>query len=543
MAIFDSRGNPISSDGAVPGMKKLAHTIKAPTTGRQATKALEKQATNIGQNFGADVRLSSPEIRNPLLNLVNFYLPYDRRTLNQWIRYYDKFQPVIGNCIDLHGEFPMSDFNFTNIDDSKVTQFYDDWKEDIDLVQWTFEISREYELIGETFTFWPWDEDTGVWDEYVVLNPDLLEIKTVNWGYGKSTVFTYDPPQELKELVKDQDPRVHQLLTDLDDVVYENLLAGKRIPIDGWNMIALMRRSSPYEARGTSPILRVLKELLYEDKIREAQYAIADQQITPVQLWKLGDPASGYMPTDQDLADFRDLLLSGAHDPLFTIVSHGAVSLDLIGYTGKLLPVIPEFEWVEQRIMIGLFTNKAMITGEGPTYSNAVVAMKALQGRYQSKRDKIAKLIKKRLLTEIAKSQKFIKRSQAELSHRVRTSKRLMVPDIEWTFKLDLTDETQKIQYLMQLREKTNLPLKTISEILDFDYETAKSALKSEEGTVFDPVYQAARAAKAEETPDAALGGAGAPLPAGGEGIGGEGEEAGLEEAGLEEVGGGEEAA
>jgi len=497
---------------------------------------LEKRANFGNATGGANVATSSPEIRNPLLNLINFYLPYDRKTLNQWIRYYDRFQPYIGNCIDIHGEFPISDFHFTGITDDQVEKFYEEQKEHANVVQFLFEASREFELIGEMYSFWRWDEDESWFEDYVMINPDLLDVQTIDWGYGRKTLYTYEPPEELKEILRNRDQRTEELLEDLDPIVYENLMAGKRIPLDEFNILSMVRKASPYESRGTSIVLRCIKELMYEDKLREAQYAIADQQITPIQIWKLGDPASGYMPTEEDLEEFRSLLLNGTHDPLFTIVSHGAINLELVGFTGKLLPVIPEYEWVAKRVLVALFTNESMVTGEGPTYSNAVIAMKVLQGRYQSKRDKLVKLIKHNIYEQLAKAHQIFESVPADYNGRIRTTRRkLLIPDIEWNFKLDLTDQAQRIQYFMQLRDASMLPMKTITEVLDLDYESVKTLLENEEGTVFDPVYQAARVAKAEagESPGGGLGAGG--LPGSEPGEGGD-----IGEADIGEAGGGE---
>lgn len=157
-------GEPSSNQNNRPSFS-LAKSATVQGAGRNASlyakRLSEKQASMAGPG-GADVRFGSPEIRNPLLNLINFYLPYDRRTLNQWIRYYDKFQPVVGNCMDLHGEFPISDFRFINLEDPQIQDFYDEFKERVSLVQWCFEVSREYELIGECFTFWRWEDRKSV---------------------------------------------------------------------------------------------------------------------------------------------------------------------------------------------------------------------------------------------------------------------------------------------------------------------------------------------------------------------------------------------
>lgn len=451
---------------------------------------------------GANVTTVGPEIRNPLLSLINFYLPYDRRTLNQWVRYYTRFDPYVGNCIDLHAEFPMSDFRFTGVSDPEVLRAYEEMKEETRLVQFGFESSREYEMLGEMFSFWNWDEDELTWKDYTILNPDLLDIVSINWGAGEAAVYTYDPPQELKDLVRNKDERVLATLQEkLDPAVYENLISGKRIPLDDFNMLSLMRKESPYDPRGTSVVLRALKDLMLKDKLREAQYAIADQQITPAQIWKLGDPANGYMPTDADLADFRTLLEAGRHDQLFTIVTHGAVQLDVVGYTGKIIDISPQMDWIAKQIMVAMFTSDAMITSEGPSYQNAVVAFKVIQGRYQTKRDKTGQAYRNKLFRPFSEARGYWERSQAELQHRVRTDKKKpIVPGMEWNFKLDLTDQTQRNQFIMQLREKNEVAMKLVCEILDLPYEVNKTALKQEEGTVFDPVYQKVREARADKS-------------------------------------------
>lgn len=493
-----------------------ANMTKQASFERQLPK-LSSYKRGVGDG-GADVRYSTPEIRSPLLNLVNFYLPYDRKTLNQWIRYYDRFQPMIGNALDMHGEFPMSDFRLIGIDDPEILDFYEEQKERANLVDYCFESSREYDLIGEVFGFWPWNDDDGMWDEYTILNPDLLDFEEVNWGSERKMIYSYEPPQELKQLVNNQSDRVRDALDTIDPAVLEAVMNNQKIPLDDKNVTAMIRRASPYDHRGTSIILRCIKELLYEDKLREAQYAIADHHITPVQLWKLGDVASGYMPTDDDINNFRALLQAGAHDPLFTIVSHSAVSLDLIGYTGQLLPVIPEFEWVEQRILTALYTNKSMTSGEGPAVSTgAVVALKVIQGRYQTKRSKIARLLRRKIYEPLAYEHEFYDITPAELSHRIRRSKKdrkLLVPEIEYEFKLDLTDENQRTQFLMQLRQTFDLPMRTMCEVLDLDYDKVKEYYKEEEGTVFDPIYREARKAQAQQVAEGGggLGGVGGEL-------------------------------
>lgn len=532
---------------AVPRFDRVLPTvgIEARLSGRGGV-GTPKVAFGAGGSGPADITSSGPEVRNPLLSLINFQLPYDRKTLNQWIRYYYKFDPYVRNCTNLNGQFPISDFHFSGTSDAKVLQEFDDLKERCGMLRHAYESSGEEELIGEVFTFWRWDDDEKTWVDYTIMNPDRLDVEEIDWGSNMEAFYSLDPPEGLKNLTKSSNPHVQEMLSQLDPEVLEAVATNTRIPLDSWNVMALVHKDSPYESRGTSPILPAIKALLYKDKLLEAQTAVADQQITPVQLWKIGDVANGYMPNDEQLAKFRALLEGGKHDYNFAIVTHAAVDLELVGFTGKLLPILPELEWCAKQVMIALFTNEATVTGAGPSFGAAIVPFKILQGRYQSKRDRMVELYRRKLLKPFAEHREIFVSTPADANGRIRTSKRVpLVPKIDWNFKLDLTDSAQKMQYAMQLREKSALPMRVICEMLNLDYETTRKALKDEEGSVFDVVYQQARQKRGEVAATAAGagggGGGGGPSPAGAESapeaeIGAEGEAGADEGGGTEEV-------
>jgi intein/homing endonuclease len=112
-----------------------------------------------------------------------------------------------------------------------------------------------------------------------------------------------------------------------------------------------------------------LKDLLYEDKLREAQYAIADRHVLPKEIWKIGNEK--FLPNKSKMKAFRDLIRDAEDQPKFTLVTHYAVNYEIQGATGKFPQLNTEFEWVENRILTALFTNKSLTHGEGPTYANA----------------------------------------------------------------------------------------------------------------------------------------------------------------------------
>lgn len=437
-----------------------------------------------------DNALTSPEVRNPLLNIINFFLPYNYRVLAQWIRYYDKFHPMVGNCIDLHGAFPISKFDLKlEQEDKKVLSVYEACVDEIDLFNRLLEMSREYELLGEVFPYSHWNQEKGYFDALILLNPDFIHVDMHPLAFGKDPIIKLEPDELLKSIATSNNPEDVEIRNEMDPMVIAAVLTQQNIRLDPFSVCQIARKSSPYEPRGTSIILRCLKDLLYEDKLREAQFAVADGMITPKTIWKLGDPQNNYMPNEQELADFRQLLQAQAHDPLASIITHYGLSVDIVGYTGRILPIVPEFEFVENRILTALYTNKALTHGEGPTYANASIAMEALQGRYMAKREKLEEFARKKIFEKVALLNEFYEPlTQAQVAHGIRPSKserKLNIPTFEWKQKLKLVEDMAKKQLIIALRNTAGygvpgVSLKRIHDLLEIDHEEEINAIREE---------------------------------------------------------------
>jgi hypothetical protein len=192
------------------------------------------------------------------------------------------------------------------------------------------------------------------------------------------------------------------------------------------------------------------------------------------------------------------------------------LEVDYVGYTGKILPVVPEFQFVEDRILTALYTNKALTHGEGPTYANASIAMEALQGRYLAKREKLEEFVKKKIFTKIAIQNGFFKplpqaatngtgpyigRSHSEKDRQPN------VPSLEWKQKLQLVEDTGKKQMIIALRNTVGygvpgVSLKRIHEMLGISHDEEMKTLK-EEGKVIKELQAAYGVGSIVATPGA----------------------------------------
>ena len=58
-----------------------------------------------------NVRMGNPSFYHPFFQNMNIMLPRDRRERNEWCRHFYRTEPIIATSLDLHTEFPISDFS------------------------------------------------------------------------------------------------------------------------------------------------------------------------------------------------------------------------------------------------------------------------------------------------------------------------------------------------------------------------------------------------------------------------------------------------
>lgn len=428
----------------------------------------------------------------------------------QWCRFYDTFHPLVGNAMDLHTQMPLSRFVLKGIKDKKVLRFFEQTLEQMDAFMLMYSQLREYWLIGENFTYLNWDEDMGTFTDGELLMPEYIEVRGHPFVRGEtegSYAYFLIPDEGIRAFINSPDESCQELKGKVPMEIRQAVEEEKNIRISNFNLMVLMRKQARYNPRGTSIILRCLKDLLYEDKLREAQYAIADRHVLPKEIWKIGNEK--FLPNKTKMKAFRNLIRDAEDQPKFTLVTHYAVNYEIQGATGKFPQLTTEFEWVENRILTALFTNKALTHGEGPTYANASIATRAMMMRYIPVRSQLEDVWKSKVFLPIAIEHGFYKTTEAELSHRVRTRKserELTIPEFDWRWKSNLLDDQNVRDMIKGMVAEGQLPMKTLIDMLGMDYDSILEWRKREEGTVFDPLYAELRKAAQKEGMDVTKG-------------------------------------
>jgi len=526
--ILDSSGNPISiTTRSVQG--GMRSDSLAPAEGYHQGKTMlsklrgmsAKEVQGSYAKLGADIEAANPSIRSPLLNQSNFYMPESdastgepNRLLNQWIAYYVKWNPLVGNILDLHSELPLSRFALRGIDDPQILQFYEEMVESAELHLKMVEMLKNYFTFGEVFPYAFWSDKYNSFTDLTFLDSNFVYVKGHYLLHSEEgddvQFFELEPDPMLQNIVKSDDYVTGLLRNSLDPEFVAAVRQNKRLMLSNFSTSMMAHKTQYSDLRGTSIVLRCLKRLLYQDKLYEAQYSIADSHINPKWIWKLGQAGDlatgGYMPTEEDLDSFRELLIQANNDPIFTIITHYAVNVEAVGLAGKILPIQPELKQIEDDVLTALFANKAVTTGQGPNFATASVAFRAMMSRYIPIRAKVDRFLYHKIFAPVAYANKFYKRKQCDITNAVRTgddeSNQLIIPQIDWRSKTNLLDDGSVKSIISGAVNTGRLPVKLLVEALDLDYEEVQNYLWNEQGSIFDPIAIESRKALSKSQTD-----------------------------------------
>ena len=247
------------------------------------------------------------------------------------------------NKIACHNsEFPCSNIEL-ECADASVKDFYEGLIKRIKLEESLPQILREYYGKGDAFVMCNLDcEECGgsgvdqggkecdhkgaTWRGISVLNPEEVEVSPFSNIMPEPPIYLL-PNADLKRLVQTGQPK--DIFQALPQQTREAVRKGLPILMDPLTITHLKHGSSSYQTYGQSIIRRLFPTLVYKDKLRQAQYLIAERHIVPIKIVKIGSeqrPAS-----QEDINDVQERLAEVANDPLLTLVTHHAFDYEWVG--------------------------------------------------------------------------------------------------------------------------------------------------------------------------------------------------------------------
>lgn len=336
-----------------------------------------------------------------------------------------------------------------------------------------------------------WDAARRTWRRFTLLNPAIVDYKE-DMVTGHATIELI-PTNEMKKVVKDA---IIQGRRDIDPLLLDAIENNKKLPLDtegipenvftGQEYIPpkvfmFQRKTDPASERGTSMIQCLFQDLIYQDQIRMAQFAVAQKTQLPIELWTVGhignDDASSMLPGPELLEEVRQMITQATQQPPFSIVYGPYLKYEALGVSGKLLDIYNDLGYVENQILVGLNVNKAVILGEGPSVQGKAISLNRLVRFYQVTRDLFSNWFKRNILLPIAKA-----------NHLVDENGQYIVPNIVWELSLQPEQDKERFDLFYKMWKDGLISTMTLFEHCPekVDYNLEMKRLVEERGSIFD---------------------------------------------------------
>jgi len=203
-----------------------------------------------------------------------------------------------------------------------------------------------------------------------------------------------------------------------------------------------------------------------------SKFAQADGMINPVTLIKVGGNTEGeYRATQEDLEFYRQMFEEAQYDKDAKIITHAGVTVERVGFSGQVLDIASDLEFITKNIYTGLMVPPAVIDTESAVYSSASIGLEVLRQRYFNFRNMIARWLINKIFAPISEIQGFYEYRNKE--------KHLIVPEIEWN-QMNLYDLQDYISNITGMVSAGQASVQSLYKSLGISYEDEKIKMRRE---------------------------------------------------------------
>ncbi len=340
-----------------------------------------KKDTGLTVNAGFDIRAGNTVQLMPFFHTPGnaqdaYNLPKTYVEQIRWSRLMYNLNPYIGAITDLKAYYALSGFKVTTPEPA-VTEFYSQvaFNRRFNLYEFLLRMSLNYHKYGEAIAWgarkqdgvWPkTGQPRWVWDYFILLEPELVEVKKDLVGNGEPRYFLR-PSRDMEELVdkiESGDGEYKDYGQKIPEAIRERIKKKELIQIDDNTISSVRHLTDASATRGTPPYQRLFTTFILEDFTRLAQAAQANRYHFPVELWTLGDLDKNILPTTADLEMLRSVVTDAIQQPPASLFLPPIVKYEALGVSGKTFPFADDYQYIWQQYMVGLGVSANLILGE-----------------------------------------------------------------------------------------------------------------------------------------------------------------------------------
>lgn len=368
--------------------------------------------------------------------IIEQFMPVDPRRLHRiWRRIYLQ-DPVAGPIAELFKELPWSDFQLTGIDDKNILQFYTDALNALNITSILPELSAEFITMGKVIGHLHMDERKGYYSKLIVHDPDWIKVSPIPIP-GFQPKLDIIPTSSMRKWVMSNDPRDLEAQEEIRELV-DLIKNGKEIPLPPEQSFYIPRKTSPYDVIGASAYTRIIMFVAYEKALVNGTIAAAKRRMSRIRHISVG--LEDWEPSPQELDGISGLFMQADEDPVGAIVvtRTGVAANEIGGGTPQdIVKISDEWSFLQTGKLNSMGVSESFLTGTA-SYNTLEQQMSIFLEKVRAHRNFFTYyLLIDRILKPLAQKNQFVKRTTAELNHRVRvgrseTSENLLLPDFKW---------------------------------------------------------------------------------------------------------------
>lgn len=413
--------------------------------------------------------------------------PVHRILANRYWRMFYKLDPVIGNCIEMYGDLPWSNFELTGDGiEGEIRSAYEQQCRETQVLAMLPYFVKEFMVVGEAIPHCTFDDSRGIFTHIALHNPDQMEV--IDAPFIKmDPLLEFIPDDRLRSILTSDQAQLQAIKDRMPPELLTKLYSKQNIQLSPINTTFIPRKLHPYDTRGTSVISRMWRVLMYEDAVFNASIQTARRHAAPIKVAKLGNAATGWIPPPEQEKRLLEMLAQAEQDPNAWLVYHYGIQFDTIGTTDRSMAIGREWDVIERIKLVALGVNKSFLHGE-VSYASSATGLQVFLQRLKSMRMFFEqKWLYPKFFKPIAEINGWIKPKPTEVLHRFRVKRSqreleeqnaYIVPKIVWDKSLDPQINQELVNAMTGLEGigvKFSKTSKMASVGFSFEEETKKS--------------------------------------------------------------------
>lgn len=417
---------------------RRAHRVNGGSTNRATRTAHVSLSGATGGTIGG----TSAQINTqyPTMNeraLLHAWFPTDPVAMNDFCRELYLLDSVLGTGVDYVREMCWGSISLLGAD-KKALEMYSRSIETLGIESWIGFVTQDFLMLGKACPHFLFDQGRGYFTHAIIHNPDYLQVRS-SPVINDPILVDLLPTPAHSNMLRTDDPRLQQGIGQLDSDILEFIDAQQPIPLDPRNTAYVPRRAYAGDIEGVTLYSRALDAVAMETPLMLAH--ILGNRRRAGALYKItAGSHPDNLPSSEQLNALAAAFLNIQADPIggaLAVTPDVDVQQIKQALKDEMVDYSSEHDILRTIKANAIGLNLAVLDGDdGLTIESA----HSLQlDRLFSHQKLMTRLVMTDVIFKgIARANQFVKRTPAELNHRVRSgSSRTLVQHDE---NLDLPE-------------------------------------------------------------------------------------------------------